>query len=71
MADLGLEQIDDTAELEKTVLEIIKNNPSQVADYKNGKEALLQFFVGKAMAATKGKANPKIVADILKKELGK
>lgn len=66
MGDLGLEQIDDEAELEKIVAKIIKNNPGQKEQYKNGKENVLQFFVGQAMAATKGKANPKKVNEILK-----
>lgn len=69
MADKGLEQIDNSAELEKIVKGIIKKNPSQVEEYKGGKEAVLQFFVGQAMAATRGKANPKKVGEILKKLL--
>lgn len=66
MADLGLEQMDDEAALTATIQKIINENPNQIAAYKNGKEALLKFFVGQAMAATKGKANPKKVQDILK-----
>lgn len=69
MADLGLEQIDDEAELEKTVQEVIEANPVQVKEYQAGKTALMQFFVGKTMAATGGKANPKAVATILQKLL--
>ncbi len=69
MADLGLEQIDDRAELEKIIKEIIAKNPRQVEGYKSGKENILQFFVGQAMSATKGKANPKVAAEILKKLL--
>lgn len=69
MKDLGLEQMDDTAELEKIVLEIIKKNTKQTEEYKNGKTNILQFFVGQTMAATKGKANPKIVVKLLKKYL--
>ena len=70
MADLGLEQIDDTAQLEKIILEVIKKNPKQTEQYKAGKEAILKFFIGQAMAAAKGKANPRTVAEILKKLLG-
>lgn len=69
MADLGLEQLDDRAELERIVKEIIEKNPTQVEQYKAGKESVFQFFVGQIMAATKGKANPKTAAEILKKSL--
>ncbi|MCK5510054.1 Asp-tRNA(Asn)/Glu-tRNA(Gln) amidotransferase subunit GatB [Candidatus Parcubacteria bacterium] len=69
MKDLGLEQMDDTAELKKIVLEIIEKNAKQVEEYKSGKQNILQFFVGQTMAATKGKANPKIVVGILKEKL--
>lgn len=71
METLGLEQEDNSAELEKSVLEIISKNPDQVAQFKAGKENVLQFFVGLTMAATKGKANPKIVLEILKEKLQK
>jgi aspartyl-tRNA(Asn)/glutamyl-tRNA(Gln) amidotransferase subunit B len=69
MADLKLEQIDDEAELEKTIKEIIEKNPKQVEEYKKGKENVLQFLVGQTMAATKGKANPKVAQEIFKKLL--
>jgi aspartyl-tRNA(Asn)/glutamyl-tRNA(Gln) amidotransferase subunit B len=69
MADMGLEQIDDEAELEKTIKAILDKNKPQVEEYKGGKENILQFFVGQTMAATKGKANPKIVQEILRKLL--
>ena len=69
MQNLGLEQMDDTAELEKIVSKIIEKNAKQVEEYKSGKQNVLQFFVGQTMSATKGKANPKIVVEILKKRL--
>lgn len=69
MQDLGLEQMDDSAELENIIKEIIRKNPNQASQYKGGKENLLQFFVGQTMAATRGKANPKKVIEILKKLL--
>ncbi len=69
MQNLGLEQMDDTDALEKIVLEIIKKNTKQTEEYKSGKKNVLQFFVGQTMAATKGKANPKIVIEILKEKL--
>lgn len=67
MKQLGLEQIHDEAHLEEVVKGIIYNNPAQVEQFKAGKEAVLQFFVGQAMAATKGKANPKILIELFKK----
>ncbi len=69
MSEMGLEQIDNKAELEKTIKKILTKNKKQVAEYKSGKENILQFFVGQTMAATKGKANPKTVIKILKKML--
>ena len=69
MASLGLEQMDNKAELEKVIKAIIEKNPKQVGQYRQGKANVLQFFVGQVMSATKGKANPKIVIEILKKLL--
>ncbi len=69
MADLGLEQIDDSAELEKIINSILKKNKAQVEQYKKGKTNVMQFFVGQTMAKTHGKANPKVVIEILKKLL--
>jgi aspartyl-tRNA(Asn)/glutamyl-tRNA(Gln) amidotransferase subunit B len=65
----GLRQITDERELVKIVKEVIAKNPKPVKDYKEGKEAALQFLVGQVMAQTKGKANPEIVNKILKKLL--
>jgi aspartyl-tRNA(Asn)/glutamyl-tRNA(Gln) amidotransferase subunit B len=67
----GLEQLDDAGELEKIVLEIINKNEKSVADYKTGKQNALQFLMGQVMSATKGKANPKIVLDMLTRCLTK
>lgn len=69
MQDLSLEQMDNEGELENIIKEIIDKNPGQAEEFKAGKEALLQFFIGQTMAATKGKANPKKVGEILKKLL--
>lgn len=66
----GLKQISDTGALEKIVDEIIANNPSQVAEYRAGKDKLFSFFVGQAMKATQGKANPQQMNELLKKKLG-
>lgn len=67
--DKGLVQITDTDAIDDVVAEIISNNPKEVAAYKNGKTKLLGFFVGQVMRETKGKANPKLVNEILKKKL--
>jgi aspartyl-tRNA(Asn)/glutamyl-tRNA(Gln) amidotransferase subunit B len=67
--DKGLKQITDTSEIEKIIDEIIATNPAQVADYRSGKDKLFGFFVGLAMKATKGKANPQQLNALLKKKL--
>ncbi|NCO79954.1 Asp-tRNA(Asn)/Glu-tRNA(Gln) amidotransferase subunit GatB [Candidatus Falkowbacteria bacterium CG_4_9_14_3_um_filter_38_19] len=67
MADLGLEQLDSEAELAEVIKKIIAENQAQVVEYKKGKTNVLQFLIGKTMSATKGKANPKTVNEILKK----
>ncbi|MFA5154998.1 MAG: Asp-tRNA(Asn)/Glu-tRNA(Gln) amidotransferase subunit GatB [Patescibacteria group bacterium] len=69
MKELGLEQVDNTEELEAAVRKIIEANQPQVAQYRQGKTNVFQFFVGQVMAATRGKANPKIVKEILEKLL--
>ncbi|OGI16729.1 MAG: glutaminyl-tRNA synthase (glutamine-hydrolyzing) subunit B [Candidatus Moranbacteria bacterium RIFCSPHIGHO2_02_FULL_40_12b] len=65
----NLSQMSDENELEVIIEKVIKNNPKSVADYKNGKSNALQYLVGKVMSETKGKANPKIVLEMLKKKL--
>jgi aspartyl-tRNA(Asn)/glutamyl-tRNA(Gln) amidotransferase subunit B len=65
----GLVQVSDTGALERIVDEVIKANPAQLADYKSGKEKLFGFFVGQAMKASKGKANPELMNQLLKKKL--
>jgi aspartyl-tRNA(Asn)/glutamyl-tRNA(Gln) amidotransferase subunit B len=65
----GFEQISDSSAIEKIVDEIIANNQNQVSAYKGGNEKLFGFFVGQTMKASGGKANPKIVNDILKSKL--
>ena len=66
---LGLKQISDENELLKLVKDIINNNPTPVQDYKSGNKKAIAFFVGQIMKATKGKANPQKVNELLKKEL--
>ncbi len=65
----GLAQVSDTNAIEKMIDEVLASNASQVLEYKNGKTKLMGFFVGAAMKATKGQANPDIVNEILKKKL--
>ena len=63
--ELGLKQMNDQDALATIIDEIIASNPSQVAEFRAGKEKLKAFFVGQVMKATKGKANPKQVNDLL------
>ncbi len=65
----GLKQITDSGAIEAIIDEIIANNPGQVEQYRGGKDKLFGFFVGQAMKATKGKANPKQVNEMLKAKL--
>jgi aspartyl-tRNA(Asn)/glutamyl-tRNA(Gln) amidotransferase subunit B len=65
----GLSQISDTQELEKIVAGVINSNKQPVADYKAGKETALKFLVGQVMKATKGRANPQVVSEVLKRKL--
>ena len=65
----GLVQISDVAEIEKAVDDVIAKNPKEVERYKAGEEKLIGFFVGQVMKLTKGKANPQIVNELLKKKL--
>jgi aspartyl-tRNA(Asn)/glutamyl-tRNA(Gln) amidotransferase subunit B len=65
----GLRQITDTGAIEAIIDQIIAANPDQVAGYKAGKEKLFGFFVGQAMKATGGKANPAQLNELLKKKL--
>lgn len=65
----GLKQITDTAAIEAMIDEVISANPSQLAEYRAGKEKLLGFFVGAVMKASKGKANPAQLNELLKSKL--
>jgi aspartyl-tRNA(Asn)/glutamyl-tRNA(Gln) amidotransferase subunit B len=65
----GLVQITDEDALKKAIEEVMTANPEQVEGYRNGKEKLFGFFVGQVMKATKGKANPALVNELLKKML--
>ncbi len=65
----GLVQMSDESELEKIVDDIISNSPGEVERFKGGEAKLMGFFVGQVMKETKGKANPKVVNELLRKKL--
>jgi len=65
----GLRQITDTGAIEAIIDQIIADNPGQLAQYRAGKDKLFGFFVGQAMKATQGKANPAQLNDLLKSKL--
>jgi aspartyl-tRNA(Asn)/glutamyl-tRNA(Gln) amidotransferase subunit B len=67
----GLRQITDTSAIEAIVDEVIAANPSQVEEYRAGKDKLIGFFVGQVMQRTRGKANPGQVNQVLLQKLGK
>ncbi len=62
-------QISDSNELDNIINNILENNPSQVEDYKNGKTNLFDYFVGRVMKETRGKANPVLTKELLKNKL--
>ena len=65
----NLVQISDTSEIEKIIQKIIDNNADQTQEYLSGKDKVFGFFVGQVMKESKGKANPKVVNDMLKTKL--
>lgn len=67
----GFTQISGEGELHTMIDRIIATYPSQVEEYRQGKEKLFGFFVGEVMKSTKGKANPHVVNELLKKKLGR
>ena len=66
----NIEQVSDTGILMKEAQKILEKHPKEVQDYKNGKDKLMGFFVGQIMKEMKGKANPKVLNEILNKLLG-
>ena len=66
----GLQTVNDAGALQKTLEEVIANNPQSVADYRGGKEKALGFLVGQTMKAMKGKADPGLVNQMLREMLG-
>ena len=65
----GLIQISDTKVIAAASTQVITANPQPVADYKSGKEQALKFLVGQVMKTTRGRANPKLVNELLKEKL--
>ncbi len=70
VARKGLSQISDSAKIEEVVRAVIAKEAKTVNDYRSGKKAALTFLVGQVMKETRGKANPAMVNEILKKHLG-
>lgn len=65
----GWTQITDSSEIEGIIKDVLAKNPKAVEDYKAGKQNSFAFLIGQTMAASKGKANPQMIAELLKKEL--
>jgi len=66
----GLQTVRDTAALQKIVDEVLARHPEEVARYRLGKVALLGFLAGQAMKATAGKADPRLLSELLRTKLG-
>jgi len=66
---LDLQQVESSDQISKLVQKVIDQYPDQAAAYRAGKLALLQFFIGQVMHQSNGKANPKVVREILEKKL--
>ncbi len=67
----GLRQVSDESAIGEVVEEVLQSNPDEVQKYIGGKEKLFGFFVGEIMKKTRGKANPKILNDLLRQKLEK
>jgi len=65
----GLGQLSDEAELETLAARVVADHPAQAEQYRAGKQQVLGFFVGQVMKATQGRANPKLVNELLHKAL--
>lgn len=70
MEEKGWVQISDEGKLKGIVSDVLQANPQSVVDYKNGKDRALGFLVGQVMKATKGKANPKMVNQLILENIG-
>ena len=65
----GIKNITDDNEIREIILNIIKNNPESVEDYKNGHDRAIKYLMGQVMKETKGKADPRLANEILREEL--
>jgi len=69
ISERNLTQLSDVNELDTIATNVIVKNPQAVEDYKSGKKNALAFLIGQTMKATKGKANPKILTEIIKEKI--
>ena len=67
---LGLAQVSDSSELERMVVEVLDAQPQAVGDYRAGKNGAINFLAGQVMKASRGKANPQQVNELLKTKIG-
>ncbi len=67
MKDEGLETVSDNSELEKAIKEVIYENPKAVEDLRAGKEASMQFLIGKCMGKLRGRGNPATIKEVISK----
>jgi len=70
IAEKRLSQISDASEIREVVKQVVANNTAAVADYASGKQQALTFIIGQVMKATRGRANPGVVREIIVQELG-
>jgi aspartyl-tRNA(Asn)/glutamyl-tRNA(Gln) amidotransferase subunit B len=69
ISEKGLAQISDTGIIHDLVAQVVRDNPDPLAQYLGGKESVFGFLVGQVMRASRGKANPQIVRELLRKRL--
>lgn len=69
VAQQGLEQISDEAVLANVIRQVIEDNPDPVEQFRQGKDTIIQFLIGQVMRATRGKANPQLVEQMLREAL--
>ena len=67
--EMGLQQISDESSLLPIAQQVLADNPDAAAQFKSGKESIVNFLVGQVMRATRGKANPKLAEQVLREEL--
>jgi aspartyl-tRNA(Asn)/glutamyl-tRNA(Gln) amidotransferase subunit B len=65
----GLRQVTDTAAIDAAVARVLAANPDKLAEYRSGKQKIYGFFVGQVMREMKGKGNPTLVNEALKRRL--